>query len=217
MQLTDFNNIDIAPADCQNPPKLWDFCFSANVDGDGYQAENACNGDVDENEVAHASYGHQAFSPRRIRKHWDSNRLTNNNIIICNRGPLHGGMTHEAGSCTGNPIYNFKQDSYTLSPTLQFHGDEKQWEGRGAAGDGSLTILTSVVPEGILYQPSDDLGVTVDNLFAAEFNDATEGCQASADTWIVMQSGPLFINPQGSSMEFWLDVEGAVCWDPTEE
>lgn len=215
----DYDVVDIDPGNCNSPPILWDFCFSGNVSGESIQANRCPNGGMTQ-EVCHASYAHQAFSPKRIRRHWDSARLTNNNIIIGNRGPLNGGMSHGEDDCPADISqigYDWKSDLFTKSPTLQFHGDETQWEGRAAAGDGSLKILTSVVPEGIIYQGSNELGSTVDNIFAAEFNDndATNySCQGAADTWLVMQKQAMFFNIFQSDQDYWFqNISDFVCWD----
>jgi len=122
---------------------------------------------------AHNSYAHQALCGQRVRLKWNTTAGPSD-IILWNRGPE---MNTDGSSIE------------TTSHTFKFHGEESIWKGNIAAGDGSVRMIDSFIPEEIAYQPLNGMPLGPDNIFTAEWAEldpaGTDG-MPSGDNWMVI-------------------------------
>jgi hypothetical protein len=95
--------------------------------------------------------------------------------------------TRGAGTGDGTTIITADMDEYKFSPTLELHGQSKQWVGNLVFNDGHYEQQDNFFPLGVTYEPMNGDAPERDNIFAAEFNDTfANGNQASGDAFLVI-------------------------------
>ena len=173
--------------------QYWDGEFSGDIRGFG-------------GSPCHVSYSHLTLCGERVRRRWND-EADNSDLMISNRGTASSGDGPIDNSLGGD----YSGEEYTKSPTLLFHGPDKQWEGVGVAGDASTHYLKNYFPDFVVYEPRNGFGMTQDNIFAAEFLDSPHPGlghdeQESADVWMSMS---YFAHPDGNKV--------LAAWDPLRD
>jgi hypothetical protein len=125
----------------------WDADFNAKIDGDGTSLA----------QTSHTSYSHMALCGQR-KKLWWRNTQNSGKPILSTRGTKEG-------------FAGINTDDYKLSPTLQLHGGEKEWDGNIVFADNRTDVTNNFFPAGVAYEPNNLLGLRKDDIFRAEFND----------------------------------------------
>jgi hypothetical protein len=122
----------------------------------------------------HTSYAHLLLTGDRRTNTW-RNTQDSSKPVFSNRGC-------ENGATTGI--------EYSGSPTLEFHGGLREWQGQIAFNDNHVEVSKSFYPNNVAYECG-DRELTKDNIFNAEFGECEGGSGSnngwkSGDTWLAL-------------------------------
>lgn len=120
---------------------------------------------------AHTSYAHSMMSGDRRNYTW-RNTNDSSKVVLGNRGVRDG---------------NTNGDDYRNSPTLRFHGPDKEWQGHVVFGDNHVEYSKSFFPPNVSHECGLD-SIVQDNIFAAEFEScgSVTGNWKQGDAWLAM-------------------------------
>ncbi len=120
------------------------------------------------------SYAHLLLTGDRRTNTW-RNTQDSSKPVFSNRGCKDGATTGI---------------EYSGSPTLEFHGGLREWQGQIGFNDNHVEVSKSFYPNNVAYECG-DRELTKDNIFNAEFGDCEGGSGSnngwkSGDTWMAL-------------------------------
>jgi prepilin-type N-terminal cleavage/methylation domain-containing protein len=115
---------------------------------------------------AHTSYAHSMMCGDRRNYTW-RNTNDSSKVVLGNRGVREG---------------NTNGDDYRNSPTLRFHGPDKEWQGHVVFGDNHVEYSKSFFPPNVSHECGLD-EIIQDNIFAAEFEDCGPPQSQNNENW----------------------------------
>jgi prepilin-type N-terminal cleavage/methylation domain-containing protein len=120
---------------------------------------------------AHTSYAHSMMCGDRRNYTW-RNTNDSSKVVLGNRGVREG---------------NTNGDDYRNSPTLRFHGPDKEWQGHVVFGDNHVEYSKSFFPPNVSHECGLD-SIVQDNIFAGEFEScgSVTGNWKQGDAWLAM-------------------------------
>lgn len=135
---------------------FWDRSFVADITND-FSGSNA-------------SYAHLVLCGDRMAIQWRDRA----NAAM----PMLGTRGTRQGAASGAEFFR--------SPTLKLAGSPARWEGFIVFGDNHVETLKSFTSPAVRYDPFGRGALTVDNMYACEFNDGPAGDlnQSAGDAWL---------------------------------